>query len=402
MNYIVYRLRKNADMETEDTINRNGLKDLANWLENVFTCLSKIPRYLIPSYFDLLITSLYSKALERCWSLMNNKHLQIANASSFVKKLSLTSLILCGRFKSAMLPNTIITKSTLLSMSAGLPHFAQTIFRNWGRDTFISLRGLLLLTNRFDDAADLILSYGSCLRHGLIPNLLGEGKCSRFNCRDSVWWWLKAIKDYTELAPNGMDLLQREIIRLYPNDDSEHPSDEDLKQKSDKLVKQKLCDVIQEALSRHVNGLKFRERNAGPNIDNHMTSNGFNIEIGVDLKTGFVYGGNAWNCGTWMDKLGSSHEGNNYGKPATPRDGSAIELVGLCRCVLEWLKKANETNKYPYDGVELYPYDGIKYTWTQWAQRIDESFENHFWIDENSTESPHINKRNIYKVIIKL
>ena len=102
---------------------------------------------------------------------------------------------------------------------------------------------------------------------------------------DSVWWWLKAIRDYTELAPDGMDILNSSLYRLYPTDDAPYPSD------IQQAKVQKLYDVIQEALEIHVRGLKFRERNAGTSIDDHMMSEGFNNEIGVDPETGFVFGG---------------------------------------------------------------------------------------------------------------
>lgn len=116
--------------------------------------------------------------------------------------MSLISVQMAGVIKSAQLPDLSpnlpgpkpkvkeIENSTVqlcATLSAGLPHFTVGYMRNWGRDTFIAIRGLLLLTERFEDARYIILGFAGTLRHGLIPNLLDGGKNSRFKLQQKLF-----------------------------------------------------------------------------------------------------------------------------------------------------------------------------------------------------------------------
>lgn len=166
---------------------------------------------------------------------------------------------------------------------------------------------------------DTLLSFAACLRHGLIPNLLNGGSNPRYNCRDAVWWWLQSVQDYCQFAPNGHDILQADVRKLYRHDDA--PADFEAPKVSDPLSSHlcyiavacqllslliqvsPLSEIIQEILQSHISGISFRERGAGPGLDREMTPPGFDVRAGVDMETGFVYGGNVHNCGTWMDKV---------------------------------------------------------------------------------------------------
>ncbi|KAJ4458312.1 putative Glycogen debranching enzyme [Paratrimastix pyriformis] len=309
------------------------------------------------------------------------------------------------------------------SLSAGLPHFSTGYMRNWGRDTFVALRGLLLIPRRFAEAAYVIRCYAACMRHGLIPNLLDGGNRPRFNSRDATWWWLQAIQDYCLLNPAGaLDLLQTPIKRRYdgivlpaPLQGAPNPPAEAAGRPGAPFVgsaagqEVTLTDLIQEALQAHGMGIHFRELGA-PGIDSKMRDEGFDVDIALDPSTGIVYGGGPWNCGTWMDKMGDSHTAKNFGVPATPRDGAPIEIIGLLKSSLRWLLTLSPA-QFRYGGVYVPDETGPGYTflaYQAWDKVLQANFEKHFYIPTHPREDPAYliasdlaNKRGFYKDVLE-
>lgn len=396
------------DFVTNRLIHREGpLAQVGQWLRAMFNYLKPIPRYLIPCYFDAIMVSTYTTALDAANKQMSSF---IQSGSSFVRHLALGSVQMCGvgRFPALpplstklegvpyrVSPITGQKEQCCVSLAAGLPHFSAGIFRCWGRDTFIALRGLMLLTGRHTEARNIILAFAGTLRHGLIPNLLGEGRCARYNCRDAVWWWLQCIQDYTNHVPQGHEILRCPVTRMYPTDDCEPASPGE--------VEQPLYEVIQEALQRHLEGISFRERNAGSKIDMNMRDEGFNVAAKVDPATGFVTGGNRFNCGTWMDKMGESERARNKGMPATPRDGAAVEIVGLSKSAVRWVVELHSKGLFPYDGAKIHR-DGkeVFIPYLKWNQQLQQSFEAGFWVsgepnDPNEKHPDLVHKKGIYK-----
>ena len=102
--------------------------------------------------------------------------------------------------------------------------------RVWGRDTFISFKGLLLCTSRYEEARSLILAFAAVLRHGLIPNLLDSGKNCRYNARDATWFFMVSIKNYVETVPEGEKILNERVKMVFKSDyqDVHHNTPQDL------------------------------------------------------------------------------------------------------------------------------------------------------------------------------
>ncbi len=70
-------------------------------------------------------------------------------------------------------------------------------FEPWGRDTFISLPGLLLVTGRFGEAKEIFRSFISALKGGLIPNFIADKTGDyAYNPVEGTLWYINSVLQY--------------------------------------------------------------------------------------------------------------------------------------------------------------------------------------------------------------
>ncbi len=70
-------------------------------------------------------------------------------------------------------------------------------FEPWGRDTFISLPGLTLVTGRFSDAKKILQNFMVTLKEGMIPNFVADKNgVPVYNTVDGTLWYVNAVLQY--------------------------------------------------------------------------------------------------------------------------------------------------------------------------------------------------------------
>jgi len=143
-------------------------------------------------------------------------------------------------------------------------------FEDWGRDSFISLPGLTLVTGRFNDARQILLTFKRYCSRGIVPNRFPDsvGDSPVYNTVDATLWYIDTVLQYLK----------------YTNDF--------------RFVREELWDTLESIIENHVKGTVF-------NI--HVDEDGL-ISHASQL--------------TWMDAAPS-------GKPVTPREGKAVEIQAL-------------------------------------------------------------------------
>ena len=376
MDWIINRLVQYEGIlnkTTNETSSESAITKIIQWLRIRCDALSTIPRYLVPRYFTAILYAVYEGAINKYIHQLPN---WVHNSHILTQLLSLTAVQMTGISNRGGL-----TPTNPISMSAGLPHFTMDYMRCWGRDVFISMNGLYSILGHLELAKQHIIGFGATVKHGLIPNLLNRGEEPRFNCRDAVWFWIIGIIKLVEQMDQKetIALLETPIKRRF-NDNSEWNAVEEGYKRSTKLI-----DIIIECIDAHYNDIEFIEHNHGSQLDQHMQNEGFQIKIVRNKENGLIYGGNKYNCGTWMDKMGSF--GENRGWPSTPRDGANIEINGMLFRALKWVNSISKLQLVSTSTTAKYK---------AWSDQILASFDSLFFIKLDD-QNPNVKQRGYYK-----
>ena len=158
------------------------------------------------------------------------------------------------------------------TLIAGYPWFG-----DWGRDTFIAIRGLCIATGRLEDARDILAEWAGVVSEGMLPNRFPDrGEQPEFNSVDASLWYIIAVNDYLRAV-------------------EKHP-----KLSVDRYT-EKICAAVEAILIGYSTGTRF-----GIRADNDgLLSAG---EHGLQL--------------TWMDARVD-------GREITPRIGKPVEIQAL-------------------------------------------------------------------------
>jgi predicted glycogen debranching enzyme len=90
-----------------------------------------------------------------------------------------------------------VAQEQLTTILAGYPWFA-----DWGRDTFIALPGLLLETQRFQEARSTLKVFSKYIQDGLVPNVFDDynDQAAAYNTVDASLWYVHAACAYVKAS----------------------------------------------------------------------------------------------------------------------------------------------------------------------------------------------------------
>ncbi|MCX6250798.1 MAG: glycogen debranching enzyme N-terminal domain-containing protein [Bacteroidetes bacterium] len=216
----------------------------------------------VPGFFDCEI-----KKGESIWFSAGTKEIQPSGMKR-AYNLELTRRIPRNNFENCLSNSAhqfIVKKGNKTEIIAGFPWFGR-----WGRDTFISLPGLTLVTGEFKTCKSVIDTMIADLKGPLFPNI-GSGNNSAYNSVDASLWFFWVLQQYAEFTES-----RNTIWKEYG--------------KKMKLI-----------------------------LEGYREGTQFNILM---KENGLIHAGEPGKALTWMDAV-------VHGKPVTPRLGFAVEINAL-------------------------------------------------------------------------
>jgi predicted glycogen debranching enzyme len=99
----------------------------------------------------------------------------------------------------------IVSRTRGKTIVAGYPWFT-----DWGRDTFISVRGLCLAGGRPNEAREIILEWSGHVSKGMLPNRFPDaGEQPEFNSVDASLWFIVAANELCQHPEADLDVEDR-------------------------------------------------------------------------------------------------------------------------------------------------------------------------------------------------
>jgi predicted glycogen debranching enzyme len=97
----------------------------------------------------------------------------------------------------------VVRRGAGRTIVAGYPWFT-----DWGRDTFIALRGFMGLPGGLDLARKILLAWAPAVSEGMVPNRFPDaGAAPEYNAVDASLWYVVAAHELLEAAGGGRTLL---------------------------------------------------------------------------------------------------------------------------------------------------------------------------------------------------
>jgi predicted glycogen debranching enzyme len=93
----------------------------------------------------------------------------------------------------------IVDRGKDRTLLAGFPWFT-----DWGRDTFIAMRGLVITRERFREAERILNAWAATVSEGMLPNrFVDAGDAPEFNSVDASLWFVIAAKEFIDAASSA-------------------------------------------------------------------------------------------------------------------------------------------------------------------------------------------------------